>query len=305
MTARTYSSPERFKTALEARVRTTAAATAKDMNRVRQLIIYSRFLARVFAGLGNNAIAKGGVVMELRVQRARATRDVDLWIAGRQADVLSQLTKACTLDLNDWMTFVIEPDKEHPALEAEGLFVDVGRFRAECRLAGRLYGMPFGVDAACGDAVTLPAEFIDGDDALAFAGVERPRFRVYPRATHVAEKLHAYTRPRARENSRVKDLPDIALLAQTGPFLASELRATLMATFRHRGTHALPASLPPPPAAWIQSYLRMAKQHGLLWNELAQVHAAAASFLDPVLAAIDGEWRPDEWKWTSPGTAGS
>jgi hypothetical protein len=37
--------------------------------------------------------------------------------------------------------------------------------------------------------------------------VPATRLRLYPRETHVAEKLHAYTLPRRRENSRVRDLP--------------------------------------------------------------------------------------------------
>ena len=36
------------------------------------------------------------------------------------------------------------------------------------------------------------------DDVLAFAGVAPPTLRLYPLATHIAEKLHAYTMPRSR-----------------------------------------------------------------------------------------------------------
>jgi len=38
----------------------------------------NRFLARLFEQFGDRAIAKGGVVLELRLERARATRDVDI-----------------------------------------------------------------------------------------------------------------------------------------------------------------------------------------------------------------------------------
>lgn len=48
---------------------------------------------------------------------------------------------------------------------------------------------------------------IEGKDFLAFAGVPSARHRIYRRVVHVAEKLHAHTLPRPRENSRVKDLP--------------------------------------------------------------------------------------------------
>jgi hypothetical protein len=51
------------------------------------------------------------------------------------------------------------------------------------------------------------------EGVLAFAGIAPPTLRLYPIETHIAEKLHAYTMPRARPNSRVKDLPDLGLLA--------------------------------------------------------------------------------------------
>ena len=47
-------------------------------------------------------------------------------------------------------------------------------------------------------------------------------------------------------NTRVKDLPDIALLATIQPLEARRLRAALERTFEFRATHPLPASLPDP-----------------------------------------------------------
>ena len=38
----------------------------------------------------------------------------------------------------------------------------------------------------------------------------------------LAEKLQAFTMPRNRPNSRVRDLPDLALLAKTGPIEGAE-----------------------------------------------------------------------------------
>ena len=39
------------------------------------------------------------------------------------------------------------------------------------------------------------------DNILGFAGVAPPVLRLYPIETHIAEKLHAYTMPRARPNN--------------------------------------------------------------------------------------------------------
>jgi hypothetical protein len=107
---------------------------------------------------------------------------------------------------------------------------------------------PFGVDAAFGDILTGAVDEVEGSDFLAFASVGRPRIRVYPRETHLAEKVHAYTLPRKRPNSRVKDLPDIALLASVGPIEGAVLRSALERTFTFRGSHPLPTALPEPPS---------------------------------------------------------
>jgi hypothetical protein len=70
MTVRTYASPEAFKQALEQRLR-SSAKTGAELARKRQLLVFDRFLARVAAVLGDAATLKGGLVLELRLERAR------------------------------------------------------------------------------------------------------------------------------------------------------------------------------------------------------------------------------------------
>jgi hypothetical protein len=139
MTAREYESPAAFKEALEHRLR---ARTPKDaiVARTRQLLVFDRFLARIAAVFGDAATLKGGVALELRIERARTTKDVDLRLVGSPDDLLAQLQRVARHDLGDFMTFEIAPDAEHPEIEAEGMKYDGVRFRAECRLAGKLYG---------------------------------------------------------------------------------------------------------------------------------------------------------------------
>ena len=137
------------------------------------------------------------------------------------------------------------------------------------------------------------------EDVLAFAGIEPPTLRLYPVVSHIAEKLHAYTMPRPRPNSRVKDLPDLALLGCTGPLDAEVLRKALERTFHFRDTHRLPESLARPPAFWEQPYAAMAEADDLSWRTLGDIHGAVAAFLDPVLGAemVSRTWAPDRWRW--------
>jgi hypothetical protein len=296
---RTYASPLAFKEALEARLRERAQRDGRSINRVRQLVVMERFLARVFAGF-DSAVLKGGMVMELRLERARATKDVDLRLNGRANDILDRLQAAGRSDLLDFLSFEVRSDAAHPVIEADGLLYEGQRFRAEARLAGRVYGSTFGVDVAIAEPLVGHPQEIEGSDVLAFVGVPRPRFVAYPVSTHIAEKLHAYTLPRPRPNSRVKDLPDIALLARSAAIDATELVAAIEATFANRGTHPVPSAFSDPPEGWAPVYTRMAWEERLDWADLAKLVSAVRSFLDPVLAGRRGVWNPAEWAWSDP-----
>ncbi len=239
MPPQTYASPEAFRQALERRIRT--AAGAPGIARFRQVLVFDRFLARMFQHFGERAIVKGGVVLELRLERARTTRDVDIRLSGSSDALLGELEAIGRRDLGDFLSFVIEPDRDHPTIEGDGMIYEGLRFRVQAMLAGKVYAGPFGLDVGFGDVLTEPPETIEGSDFLSFAGAPRARHRIYPRVVHIAEKLHAYTLPRPRENSRVKDLPDLALLAQIGPLEGVAVRKALDATFAFRKTHPLPS----------------------------------------------------------------
>ena len=294
---REYHTAAAFKQALEQRLRSTSVSGI-DFSRRRQLVVFDRFLARVVVELGDAVTLKGGLSVELRIERARTTKDVDLRVMGSSERILDRLHAAARRDLGDFMVFSVRRDR-HPEIQNEGMRYDGLRFRAECSLAGKVYGRAFGVDVAFGDPIFGEPEVIVAKDVLAFAGIAPPTLRVYPVETHIAEKLHAYTMPRARPNSRVKDLPDLALLAVAGPIEASRLHAALLQTFSFRGTHEVPEHLPLPPATWEAPYAALAKENRLEWTTLAEAFEAARAFLDPVLAGLSNAgWDPKGWSWS-------
>jgi hypothetical protein len=161
-----------------------------------------------------------------------------------------------------------------------------------------LYGQAFGIDVAFGDPMLGEPEVVTGDGLLSFAGIEPATLRLYPVETHIAEKLHAYTLPRATPSTRVKDLPDLALLGQAGAREAATIREALEQTFGFRETHPVPERLPDPPLEWEEPYAAMAAEDDLPWSTLSSVTAAAREFLDPVLAGGKGDrWSPATWTW--------
>jgi len=164
-----------------------------------------------------------------------------------------------------------------------------------------IYSRPFGVDVAFDDPLVGEPDIVTGDDILGFAGIAPPSLRLYPVVSHIAEKLHAFTMPRPRPNTRVRDLPDLALLATTGPIEGADLRRAIELTFEFRGTHTVPTEFSPPPEFWAAPYATMAENDDLAWKTLPEVAGAVEKFLSPVLASSDsGTWEPTSWLWKRP-----
>lgn len=290
---KTYASPQAFRHALDTRLRNLGG----DIERRRQLLAFDRFLARIDQAFGDAAVLKGGLVLEIRLETARSTKDVDLRVLGDPTTVLERLRSAGGLDLGDNFIFDVDKDAKHPAIRNAGMRYEGQRFVARAEVAGRLFGQPFGVDVAFGDPIAGVPEVVLSDDILDFAGVPPATIRLYPIETHIAEKVHAYTLPRDRENTRVKDLPDIALLATIRSLDAVAVRAAIAQTFAFRNTHAIPETLPPPPSSWERPYARLASINGLKWASVDDAFKASACFIDPVFRKEPGLWSPTTWSW--------
>jgi len=81
----------------------------QDPGRLLKRVAMERFLARVVAALPERARLKGGYALELRLERARATQDVDLAVRDLAGvDLLEALRDAAELDLGDHLTYRIE-----------------------------------------------------------------------------------------------------------------------------------------------------------------------------------------------------
>lgn len=299
MTGRTYRSPIGFKTALEERLRRDSLGGI-DMSRRRQLVVFTRMIARLQVALGDATVLKGGFALEVRLDVARSTRDIDLVLRGSDAQLLERLQAAGQLDLNDFMSFEIRPDKDNPEITGDGVRYGGSRFRAECKLAGKVYGAPFGLDVVLGGPMLGAPTPIATESFLDFAGIPAPVVQVLPVETHLAEKLHAYTLPRSTMNSRVRDLPDMALIGtiKDTQLVTERLREAFRLTFEARATHGIPTVLPAPPPPWSEQYRAMAEAHGLPWPSLSAVTDAARAFVDPVLSdRTVAAWDPMSWTW--------
>ena len=258
-----------------------------------------RFLARMVAVAPDAFVLKGGLALELRLARARTTRDVDVLARGdgESAEALMRRVAAHVPDPPDHIDFAVAPNPDAPEIDGDGVRYSGRRFRVTPTIASRPFGDPFGVDVAVADAVVGAPDMLEGSDFLDRYGIARLRVPAYPLPTHLAEKLHALTLPRSQPNSRLRDLVDVALLSELEGHDVALLRHAIDRTFTFRASHAVPARLPDPPEEWTKRYARLQADDGLPWPNLTEVLAAARAFLDPVLAGAAGRWDASSCSW--------
>ena len=296
---KTYKNPQGFKAALKERITKRARAQNQTFNRVQQLLIFERFLARVYLAHPGSVVLKGGLLMELRLRQAnqiqaRTTKDIDVRLVGNLDEAIKTLQKQCNEDFGDWMRFRLHDPQPIAATENNPETYDGATLKVECLIANKLYGSSFKIDIGVADGFVGPEDELVGDDFFGFCGLEPITHHVYPVEMHLAEKLHALSLEfkDGKENSRLKDLIDVGLLIQTQSINADRLNASMQATFDHRKTHAIPEQLPDVPDSWHMRYENEKTKHDLIWDDLDALLEACRAFYN---TKRQGTWSVDRW----------
>ena len=74
-----YQSSGAFRRALEQRLRTQSQQTGVPLMRLRKMVAFDRFLARLLHDQPDAWVVKGGLALQLRLgARARTTKDIDV-----------------------------------------------------------------------------------------------------------------------------------------------------------------------------------------------------------------------------------
>jgi len=264
-----YKTDTDLRKALEARLMRRAKEENEPLNRLRKRVVFERCIVRLQKDENSPWVLKGGFALELRLgNRARMTKDVDLTIdlgffESRPAS-LSELNQKLREDLQrvdeDRFVFII-PESRGEELPTQG--VKSYRFSVEARLDGRMFETII-VDVGVGDPLIRPLDELPGSDILSFADIASPRIRATTTAQHLAEKVHALTRPYDdRINTRVKDLGDIMLLMDRGLPQRETIKLAVEVIFSSRQTHTVPSYIDTPPTTWASSYSAMATELNL------------------------------------------
>lgn len=293
-----YSSPPAFRDALKDRIKRRANERGMLYSRYRQLVLFERFASRVYEACGDAVVTKGGLAMELRLERARTTKDVDVNLAGDFKEEIDRIRRVANAQNEFWLSFEVEPNDEIELLAGDQMVYEGYRVGVQAKIGGENFGDPFHLDVSTGAPLTVEPEREEGTDLFLFVDEGPIEHRVYPRETHVAEKLHAWSLPRDRPNSRLRDLVDIGLFALEETFEAEALREAVVTTFRSRDTHEIPEELPEIPSFWHGRYDREKDEHPVPWDDLDTLTALVADFLEPIFADCpNGVWKPESGEW--------
>jgi len=292
---------------VRARLLNRARETQQDFNLVLTRYAIERLLYRIsISSYADQFMLKGALLFDLWFDIPhRPTRDIDfLGFGSTELLHIEKLFKViCEIETEDGVIF--HADTVHAA-----------EIRKEANYSGvrvTLLGVIDGarsqiqVDIGFGDAVTPEPENVEYPVML--SDFARPKLRVYPRYTVVAEKLEALS-TLGIANSRMKDYFDIWILACHTEFDGSILKQAVQATFNSRksilNTHApfgLTDAFAQDSQKQIQwnAFLRKNKLEALTLNETVDV---LANFLVPIIEAASvnkeyllhwksgGPWQP-------------
>jgi predicted nucleotidyltransferase component of viral defense system len=288
-----YQTGGAFRRALEDRLLSNSKSSGVPLVRLRKMVAFDRFLARLKHSYPNQWFLKGGYALQLRLgSRARTTVDIDILMVSNQNSLYDILLKATKTELGDWFTFEIEqPDRD--------LLNDFGglRFNITTLLDGRRFEK-FHLDIGVDDRIIGGFETILNPDYLSFADIKPIAYECYNIAQHFAEKMHAYSRVfNHGGSSRVKDLVDMFLIAEMENIDSKSFENAIKKTFEFRSTHPIPAQLPMPPRDWEKPFNKMAGDIGIDLTQ-DEVFEKLEVFINPILHETGFlQWNPRLWDW--------
>lgn len=304
MTERRYADPTALRRGVTDRLRTLAREQQVQLADLQRQFAYDRLLARLFLSEPDRWVLKGATALLARLHgAARHTVDIDLYRPeARLEEAEAALRTAAAIDLGDFFRFVLAPGRR-VAEGRETLRIPVDAYLGATQFAA------FHVDLVSGIAMTGRPDEAESLVPLELPGIPAPRYRVYPIADHVADKLCALleTHPRAtgpaQPSTRYRDLADLAVIAHTQHLDAEQVVRAVRSEARRRSL-TLPDGLPTPDApGWRAGYARVAHDVPVLVEQdLDNAVLTVRRLVDPILdSRAAGSWDPDHLTWR--GTA--
>lgn len=266
--------------------RANGVAPPRVRNWVSFMVIAGALERAGFVGEGPRFTVKGGVALELRLRSAaRATRDLDLVLTGP----FEPLDRLAIAFAEPYQNFGFRLKREPHTMPNEAVRVEV---------ALSYLGKPWGsvqVDVSPPELEGVRVELIDAVELTEF-GLQGPSaVPCLSLACHIAQKLHAVSRPALPEwrNDRFRDLVDLLLLRDLVTDHA-EVRRACEEVFAVRRTHPWPPLLEAP-EEWAAPFARLARDTGLPVEDLHQAVLELRGFvcaIDATAPLFPGIQRP-------------
>jgi hypothetical protein len=225
---------------IRARLKQHADATKQDFNLVLTRYGLERLLYRLsISEHAPNFLLKGALLFQLWYgQEHRPTRDADLLDFGPDdvPTLVAVFQSVSDLAVDDGIAFDRDSVNGAEIRESAGY----GGVRVDLRATLDRARIALQIDIGFGDAVTPGPQPVHYPTLI--ADVPAPALRAYPKATVVAEKLHAVS-VLGMTNSRMKDFFDLWVLLHDEAIDDAELQRAIEATFARRQTDT-PGTLP-------------------------------------------------------------
>ncbi|OIQ89615.1 hypothetical protein GALL_285020 [mine drainage metagenome] len=293
-----YTSPSAMWESVLAQGRARARERGVDAQGLQRRLVYSRFLARVFASPDSPWVLKGGTATLMRVPTGRTTKDVDLLAQARDLPAaVADLRRLAAADLGDHFRFVPISERDNPGGAGQpNVTTRRVTFDAFC---GTRRALPsFGVDVVIGSLMTAaPDETVD--DPIPLRGITPPMVRLYPLVDHIADKVCAtMTTYGSGASSRERDLVDLVVFALSQDVDGAELTFAIHAEWANRELAGSPRF--EPPAAWRTRFAPLARKTPactvVTFDEAVEL---VARFLAPPMDRSAGHlrWVAGEGAW--------
>lgn len=288
MTGKEYATGAAMWRAASARAKSAAKTTGRPAGELMREFTYERLLARVFDGLDEAWVLKGGTALLARVENARHSKDVDL-VARLQDvdDAVEQLRQALGRDLGDFFTFdIVDVQIPDDTDQRPGVH---GRTLRIVPTVGTVALNWIKMDLVTGSLMTAEPDHHPAPGLVEVPGIAKPTYRLYPAVDHLADKLCAtealYS---GKPSTRDRDLVDIIVIARTQTLSLSKLRTAIGGERTKRGLPERDTF--EVPAAWESRFPKTAS--ATRWAADLDFAAAidlARRLLGPALVPVEGE----------------
>jgi predicted nucleotidyltransferase component of viral defense system len=236
----TTAKPRNIAASIRQRLLNHSTATKTDPNLVLIWYALERFLYRLsLSPYSDRFVLKGAMLFRLwGATGFRSTKDLDLegFLKDEAEEIRKVIVSICAEPAeDDGLTF----DASSVTVAEIRDTQEYGGFRVLLAATLGTALLRLQIDVGLGDAIT-PAPIVS--DYPSILNQPRPRVRVYPRETVVAEKFEAIVHL-GMTNSRMKDYYDLWFVSRHFEFEGPTLAAAMRATFDRRKT-TIPGSCP-------------------------------------------------------------